>query len=159
MLRRIYRVWVSGCNKRGIEKQTKYIVEGKKESKTQLLVSPTRANVAGEQAGEQRRVPPTPHIQTQVNSTQISNRNPNPIPLRTRNSYPRFDPPQMRRRLPSMSPAPPNAGGDLFAANHTGALLALASSAFIRVSFIVKKKAPAPAQVTAPSLCRRASFF
>jgi hypothetical protein len=31
MLRRIYRVWVSGCNKRGIEKQTKYIVEGKKE--------------------------------------------------------------------------------------------------------------------------------
>jgi hypothetical protein len=46
----------------------------------------------------------------------------------------------MRRRLPSMSPAPPNAGGDLFAANLTGALLALASSAFIGVSFIVKKK-------------------
>jgi hypothetical protein len=118
-------------------------------------VSPTRANVAGEQAGEQRRVPPTPHIQTQVNSTQISNRNPNPIPLRTRNSNPRFDPPQMRRRLPSMSPAPPNAGGDLFAANLTGALLALTSSAFIGVSFIVKKKGsdtPAPAQVTAPSL-------
>jgi hypothetical protein len=85
-------VWVSGCNKRGIEKQTKYIVEGKKESKTQLLVSPTRANVAGEQAGEQRRVPPTPHIQTQVNSTQISNRNPNPIPLRTRNSEPALRP-------------------------------------------------------------------
>jgi magnesium transporter len=39
-----------------------------------------------------------------------------------------------------MSPAPPNAGGDLFAANLTGALLALASSAFIGVSFIVKKK-------------------
>jgi hypothetical protein len=46
----------------------------------------------------------------------------------------------MRRRLPSMSPAPPNAGGDLFAANLTGALLALTSSAFIGVSFIVKKK-------------------
>nr|CAB3465154.1 unnamed protein product [Digitaria exilis] len=39
-----------------------------------------------------------------------------------------------------MTPAPPNAGGDLFAANLTGALLAVASSAFIGVSFIVKKK-------------------
>ncbi|KAL6619194.1 hypothetical protein ACP70R_034333 [Stipagrostis hirtigluma subsp. patula] len=39
-----------------------------------------------------------------------------------------------------MSPTPPNAAGDLFAANLTGALLALASSAFIGVSFIVKKK-------------------
>jgi hypothetical protein len=39
-----------------------------------------------------------------------------------------------------MTPAPPNAGGDLFAANLKGALLAVASSAFIGVSFIVKKK-------------------
>jgi len=39
-----------------------------------------------------------------------------------------------------MTPAPPNAAGDLFAANLTGALLAVASSAFIGVSFIVKKK-------------------
>ena len=40
-----------------------------------------------------------------------------------------------------MSPAAPDAsGGDLFAANLTGALLAVASSAFIGVSFIVKKK-------------------
>ncbi|RLN27996.1 hypothetical protein C2845_PM05G37100 [Panicum miliaceum] len=39
-----------------------------------------------------------------------------------------------------MTPAPPDAGGDLFAANLTGALLAVASSAFIGVSFIVKKK-------------------
>ena len=33
-----------------------------------------------------------------------------------------------------------DAGGDLFAANLKGALLALASSAFVGVSFIVKKK-------------------
>ncbi|KAG2602261.1 hypothetical protein PVAP13_5KG668100 [Panicum virgatum] len=40
-----------------------------------------------------------------------------------------------------MSPAAPDAsGGDLFAANLTGSLLAVASSAFIGVSFIVKKK-------------------
>ncbi|AQK93607.1 putative magnesium transporter NIPA7 [Zea mays] len=39
-----------------------------------------------------------------------------------------------------MTPAPSNAAGDLFAANLTGALLAVASSAFIGVSFIVKKK-------------------
>jgi hypothetical protein len=40
-----------------------------------------------------------------------------------------------------MTPAPPNAAaGDPFAANLTGALLAVASSAFIGVSFIVKKK-------------------
>lgn len=47
-----------------------------------------------------------------------------------------------RRRCctPSMTPAPSNAAGDLFAANLTGALLAVASSAFIGVSFIVKKK-------------------
>jgi hypothetical protein len=40
-----------------------------------------------------------------------------------------------------MSPvASDAAGGDLFAANLTGSLLAVASSAFIGVSFIVKKK-------------------
>ncbi|RLN23868.1 hypothetical protein C2845_PM07G30130 [Panicum miliaceum] len=40
-----------------------------------------------------------------------------------------------------MSPAAPDAaGGDLFAANLKGSLLAVASSAFIGVSFIVKKK-------------------
>ena len=40
-----------------------------------------------------------------------------------------------------MSPAATDAaGGDLFAANLTGSLLAVASSAFIGVSFIVKKK-------------------
>jgi len=40
-----------------------------------------------------------------------------------------------------MSPAAPDvSGGDLFAANLTGSLLAVASSAFIGVSFIVKKK-------------------
>ncbi|KAF0928249.1 hypothetical protein E2562_038986 [Oryza meyeriana var. granulata] len=39
-----------------------------------------------------------------------------------------------------MSRAPPDAAGDLFAANLKGSLLAVASSAFIGVSFIVKKK-------------------
>ncbi|KAF7024856.1 hypothetical protein CFC21_037133 [Triticum aestivum] len=39
-----------------------------------------------------------------------------------------------------MSPAATDAGGDLFAANLKGALLAVASSAFVGVSFIVKKK-------------------
>lgn len=39
-----------------------------------------------------------------------------------------------------MSPAVTDAGGDLFAANLKGALLAVASSAFVGVSFIVKKK-------------------
>ena len=39
-----------------------------------------------------------------------------------------------------MSLALTDAGGDLFAANLKGALLAVASSAFIGVSFIVKKK-------------------
>jgi hypothetical protein len=39
-----------------------------------------------------------------------------------------------------MSLAVTDAGGDLFAANLKGALLAVASSAFVGVSFIVKKK-------------------
>jgi hypothetical protein len=39
-----------------------------------------------------------------------------------------------------MSPDVTDAGGDLFAANLKGALLAVASSAFVGVSFIVKKK-------------------
>lgn len=76
-----------------------------------------------------------------MNSTQNWNQNPNPFPpsSQIQNQHPNA--PAQRRRLPSsMSPAPPNAGGDLFAANLTGALLALASSAFIGVSFIVKKK-------------------
>ncbi|VAH66550.1 unnamed protein product [Triticum turgidum subsp. durum] len=47
-------------------------------------------------------------------------------------------PPAARRR--TMSPAATDAGGDLFAANLKGALLAVASSAFVGVSFIVKKK-------------------
>lgn len=44
------------------------------------------------------------------------------------------------RRPRTMSLAVTDAGGDLFAANLKGALLAVASSAFVGVSFIVKKK-------------------
>lgn len=83
----------------------------------------------------------SPGEQAQISNTQNPKKtDPNLLSKSAPGPAPNAPASRRRRCTPSMTPAPPNAAGGLFAANLTGALLAVASSAFIGVSFIVKKK-------------------
>lgn len=146
--------------------------------KNKILISTSSSQVITLVSPHFPPTPDTPHTYEQATNPQISDsagieRRGNPkskirsprtkeFEARRRAHAPNAPADDARRRRSSTAPmsrAPPDAAGDLFAANLKGSLLAVASSAFIGVSFIVKKKGLRRAGAAGPRAGPPALYF